>query len=763
MLWARPGEPLLDHLRAVGELAAGWSPRELKREARLAGQIHDLYKATPWFQTYLFADEREKRRLRAELGERLHHAFAGALFGAWVAEQKGLDAPAVFLAVARHHGHLRTPSALLPDPLDPGVLVRGNDPYEVVREQTLALASDKEALDLIGALGLSDEFQRYCGEDLKVWSRHLLRQTRRRGDYWRVLRLFSLLIDADKRLAAGLRSPPRRPLPQDAARKTVAALPKKGPLAPYRARLFSAVNETVERAPLNELFPAALTLSAPTGSGKTLTLFNFALKLRHRLARERNLRPRIVYALPYINLIEQNREVLASALQRAGADPSRLLLAHHHLSEAGSENELEALEESLLLTEAWEAEIIVTTFVQVAETLFGNRNRMLKKLHRFTNGTILLLDEVQAFPVEHWPLLRKLLGEYVGLGNTVVLATATQPALLAGARELAPSFDDYPVRVRVEPAEGPPQTPPKAPRLVVVNTITRSIEVYRAQKALGGKVYYLSTNLTPKDREAVLQAIKADLEESTPFTLVATPIVEAGLDLDFHEAWREIGPVEAVVQVAGRVNRSGGRPAETLHLIPDGGSLGRVYGRVLGEVAREFFQKHLPNTDKGLGATLSAYFSEIEARLASDQAQGFLDAKDRLRFCRRGNPEGCGACVPGHPEACDVCCFSLIQENLVRVPIFIEQDETASDLLRELEKALHEQNPNRRRSLLRALRPRLARYTINPIAPLAAKNLPAETLFGREDYRLVGREQLEAYYDPETGFKWETQLEDQLI
>jgi len=763
VLWARPGEPLLDHLVAVGQLAEGWAPPELKASARLAGRVHDLYKATPWFQRYLAAEEREKQRYRAELGPRLHHAFPGALFGAWVAQRRGLDAPAIFLSVARHHGHLKTPTALLPDPRDPKVLKRGESPYAAVRDQTRALAESSEAIALLDALGLQEDFQDYLEEDLEAWARTLRRTGRKTGEFWRTTRLFSLLIDADKRLAAGVKPPPRRPLPAQAAESLVASLPRTSPIAHLRAQLFNAVDRIAQNDPLDTLFPAALTLSAPTGSGKTLTLFNFALKLRERVERDRGLRPRIVYALPYVNLIEQNRAVLSEALTQAGADPTKLLIAHHHLSEVGDETEFSALEDALLLAEAWEAEVVVTTFVQVAETLFGTRNRMLKKLHRLTGGTLLLLDEVQAFPVEHWPLLRSLLGEFVELGNTVVLATATQPALLPGARELAPALPGYPVRVRIETADGPPRKPATAPRLVVVNTIARSLTVYHEQKALGGRVYYLSTNLTPKDREAVLERLRADLKDARPLTLVATPIVEAGLDLDFHEAWREVGPVEAVVQVAGRVNRSAERSTGTLYLMPDEGSLGRVYGRVLSEVARSFFQDRLPTTDRELSAALSEYFAEIESRLASDRVQGFLEAKASLRFCRPGNPEGCGACAPGQPEACDVCCFALIQENLVRVPIFIEQDGAATEILSELAETLRETNPIHRRARLRALRPQLARYTINPIAPLAAKNLPAETLFGREDYRMVPREQLAAYYHPETGFQWKRSLEDQFL
>ena len=88
------------------------------------------------------------------------------------------------------------------------------------------------------------------------------------------------------------------------------------------------------------------------------------------------------------------------------------------------------------------------------------------------------------------------------------------------------------------------------------------------------------------------------------------------------------------------------------------------------------------------------------------------------------------------------------------MPIFVEEDDEASEVLGHLETALGLDDPERRRRELRLLRPDLARYTISVPIERAAKNLPGP-LFGREDYRLVAREELEAYYDPETGFRWE--------
>ncbi len=761
-LLARPGEPLIEHLRAVAALAEGWAPPELRESARLVGLAHDLYKATPWFQRYLRESPEGQGKLRAKLGPRLHHALPSAFFAAFLARELGLDPLPVFLAVARHHGHLKTAETLLPDPYDPVLLKTPPSErlYAVLGEQTTALLEAKPARSLLEALGWLEPFERFARkgpEQVASWLRAAPFQGERA--YWQTVRLFSLLIDADKHRAAKVEPARRYPLAVNAAAEKVRVLPKKGRLAPFRDRLFEAVNRKAETLPLENLFPAALTLTAPTGSGKTLALLNFALKLRSRLEQEKGLRPRIVYALPLVNLIEQNFQVFSDTLTAAGV-PRQAILAHHHLARILEDDERTSVEEKLLFAESWEAEVIVTTFVQVVETLYGTQNRMLKKLHRFLSGNILILDEAQALPAEDWPLIRRLLKAFVAQGNTVVLATATQPRLLEGALELAPRFPDYPVRVRIQKADGPPTKPARRARLVVVNTIPRSLEVYQALKDAGERVYYLSTNLTPRDRLARIQELKA-LVPQTPLTLVATPIVEAGLDLDFAEGYRELGPLDAVVQVAGRINRSAARETEALFLIPDESRASRVYGKILAHLARDFFSRIEAVADRELEEKLGDYYAELEERISAATAGGHLEALEKGRFCRRGYPAGCD-CGSHNPRGCDVCCYRLIQDPVRRIPIFIEQDEKASETLAELEAALALSDPNARRQALRRLRPDLALYTISPAVERVAQNPPGP-LFGREDYLLVRKDELDAYYDPETGFLWGKEATSQFL
>lgn len=176
-----------------------------------------------------------------------------------------------------------------------------------------------------------------------------------------------------------------------------------------------------------ELLPGLFTLSAPTGSGKTLALLLFAA--RH--ARLFGMR-RIVVALPYLTITDQTVKTYARVLNpwlatlREGAG----LLEHHSLAGAaetkGKSVDLERKRE--FLAENWDAPVVVTTTVQLLESLFANRPGTCRKLHRLA-GSVILLDEVQTIPTElAVPTLAALSYLAERFGVTAVLATATQPA-----------------------------------------------------------------------------------------------------------------------------------------------------------------------------------------------------------------------------------------------------------------------------------------------------------------------------------------------
>ena len=314
------------------------------------------------------------------------------------------------------------------------------------------------------------------------------------------------------------------------------------------------------------------TLSVPTGGGKTLTSLGFALDHAKAHGLER-----IVYGIPFTSIIDQTAEIFRIVL---GADT---ILEHHSGFDPlrDLEAEREVRDKMRLAMQDWAAPIIVTTNVQLFESLFANRSSRCRKLHNLVNSVI-ILDEAQTIPL---PLLRPCVAVLDELtcnyGCSVILCTATQPALaaprfkggfnLSPERELAPdpvglakklqrvTFDIHQSKLSdadlVQEIAGVDQA------LVIVNKRSHALDLYNATKAAGlSGLVHLTTRQTASDRRQILTRIKDDLRNARPCRVIATSLVEAGVDLDFPRVWRAEAGLDQIAQAAGRCNREGLRP-----------------------------------------------------------------------------------------------------------------------------------------------------------------------------------------------------------
>ena len=333
------------------------------------------------------------------------------------------------------------------------------------------------------------------------------------------------------------------------------------------------------------------TLTAPTGTGKTLAMLAFALQ--H--AMEHGLR-RIVLVIPYLNIIEQSgldyRTALDSFVNNEDSVP--FILEDHSL--AGTRfTDKEAQSDMLsshgaLLAENWDAPITVTTSVQFFESLFANRPSACRKLHRLAKSVI-LFDEVQTLPVNlavpTLAALSHLAGRYQ---SSVVFATATQPAFnklndavqkqcIAGwsPEEIVPQELDLFSRCRRIQVEWPavntsiswcelaaklrdhPQT------LCIVNLKRHALQIFQELAHQQG-VFHMSTNMCSAHRRVVLNEVRRRLKNESNCLLISTQCVEAGVDIDFPAVFRAIGPLDAIAQAAGRCNRHGTAPFGNVHV-----------------------------------------------------------------------------------------------------------------------------------------------------------------------------------------------------
>ncbi|HSG40373.1 MAG TPA: CRISPR-associated helicase Cas3', partial [Thermoanaerobaculia bacterium] len=535
-------------------------------EARLAGLLHDLGKYSEVFSLRLAGKE-----------SGLDHWSAGAWAALTRYQQAGT---AIALAIQGHHIGLQNPDALRP---------LGN-PARFAESHPLNLRlTDAHFPALLGRL---------AGDGLTLpeatSSLFNLKDPARGAGMLDVRMLFSALVDADflateahfQRVEGReiLREdgPPLRPAEALAhLENDLARLAANSPAAAEVNRLRSDLLQACLDAAL--LPPGLFTLTAPTGAGKTLAMLAFAL--RH--AREHGLR-RVVVAVPFLSIIEQTVRVYRDLL--APVFGPRYVLEHHSLAgirgqEEKGDGQIAADRAARLQAENWDAPLIVTTSVQLLESLFANRPAACRKLHRLA-GSVILLDEVQTLPpalaAATLATLSRLAERY---GASVVFATATQPAFesldarvrpLAASgwtpREIVPASLELFERARRTRVRWEVETPRSwdslaaelaeaGSALCIVNLKKHALALATLLRDRGVPgLLHLSTNLCPDHRERVLAEVRRRLDDKLPCLLISTQCVEAGVDVDFPVVFRALGPLDAIAQAAGRCNRNGRMP-----------------------------------------------------------------------------------------------------------------------------------------------------------------------------------------------------------
>ena len=321
--------------------------------------------------------------------------------------------------------------------------------------------------------------------------------------------------------------------------------------------------------------PGLFTLTVPTGGGKTLTSLRFALE--HAVSHAMR---RVVYVVPYTSIIEQTASVFRDVLGAGN-------VLEHHASfdwEAAGQMTDDADDEAdsplarlRRAAENWDAPVIVTTAVQFFESLFAARRSRCRKLHNLA-AAVIVLDEAQTLPL---PLLQPCLAALDELArnyrSSLVLCTATQPAVRAqdgfkggldipSERELAPDPAALYARLRrvqvehlTEPIDDAALVAAFAARpqmLCIVNRRDHAARLFQLIRDQDGAVH-LSTLMCPRHRRVVLERVRTRLTDKVPVRLVATSLMEAGVDVDFPEVWREIAGLDSIAQSAGRCNRNG--------------------------------------------------------------------------------------------------------------------------------------------------------------------------------------------------------------
>lgn len=534
---------LCKHLSEVGRLAADRAHQlGLAQSAFVAGLYHDLGKYDPAFQ----------RKLKGEVN-RVDHSTAGAamlLDRAPPSEQ--IPREMIAYAILGHHAGLPDCSTsdtssmwrrieTHKDVLDPIWRHEVANPYTDLGAELLALIGQ----------GFRSE---YLGFDVSVATRML----------------FSALVDADYRDTEAFYAPyqgakdrdwPRlaQVLPQmtaafDAHLAQFARKPDAKGINRLRSDILAHVRDKAA------ILPGLFTLTVPTGGGKTLASLGFALDHARQHGHQR-----IIYAIPFTSIIDQTAAIFCEILGAGN------VLEHHSAIE--DEKDYAGRDKLRLAMEDWAAPVVVTTNVQLFESLFAARPGRARKLHNIA-GSVIILDEAQTIPRPLLlPCLRMLDSLARLFGCSIVLCTATQPAVgetlkdgltLAG-RELAPDPADLARRLkRVEISHGGTMDNASLVAalrgvdqgLVVVNSRVHALDLWNDAKGMEG-LYHLSTRQYAAHRRRMLAVIRQRLKEGLPCRVISTSLIEAGVDVSFPCAWRAEAGLDQIVQVAGRVNRNG--------------------------------------------------------------------------------------------------------------------------------------------------------------------------------------------------------------
>lgn len=632
---------LEDHLRNVASRAAKFAASfGYENWGRALGLLHDAGKVSPAFQRRLYGS-----------GERVDHSAPGAWEALRRYRSRLEDANGRLLAfaIAGHHGGM-------PNGIRAGS--EGRTPLVSRLSKEGVEKTAREFVDYAARVGLRLP-EGSALEPLPLENLAIAGETNdtalARGIFSSstcARMFFSCVVDADYLDTEWFMNPGAAAIRDGVARDDIAELSRrldKHMEAVQASAVPSKVNEM--RSKVLEAcrsaagwVPGIYTLTVPTGGGKTLASLSFAL--RHAMA---NGMRRVIYAIPYTSIVEQNARVFRSVLGDSN------VLEHHSNYDFDAVTDEERKLSDRLAIQNWDAPLVVTTNVQLFESLFSNKPGKCRKLHNIANSVI-VLDEAQMLPDNLLTVTLAMLEELVAdFGVTVLLCTATQPALEghwpfgAHPREIVPFQEElsavlggrtkFAVEGKVRERDLVDALFSSHQSLCIVGTKKKARAIFEDVAARAGVddfegavaagAFHLSANMTPLHRSEVLTEVRRRLTEGERCIVISTQLIEAGVDVDFPVVYREMAGIDSLIQAAGRCNREGRLREGTVHVfeISDEVPLGLASERFdtswLGQMkslARQIIGDH----GHILNPSMSKEFFQARYRMAAKQG---LDAK----------------------------------------------------------------------------------------------------------------------------------------
>lgn len=776
-LMSHPNKKLENHLKNVADFSYDvFNFLEIENKelfsniSFLIGLTHDFAKSTSFFQTYL-SDHTKK--------ENTQHSFLSAIFTYYVVKNY-LDKNNInfesnlsiisYIVVLAHHGNLKDITKLddyNEKKINSKMVLKQIEDLKS-SDDNLSKFYDDFEIDFFRFFDEFDEISEEITDGLLIFSFE-----GNIDNYFYILLFYSSLLDADKMDASESKRINRENIPGDIVDifKKNNLRDSKDNINKTREEAYQEVNGNILNMDLNERI---LSIELPTGIGKTFTGVSAALKLKERINNELNFNPRIIYSLPFLTIVDQNSDTISSILNESSLNGSNFLLNHNHLSDMNyKSNDLENydISNSKILIEGWNSEIIVTTFIQFFYSIISNKNKSLRKFHNITNS-IILLDEIQSLPYKYWKIInlffKKLAYEY---NCWIILMTATQPyifkeneikSLVDNVDYYFNKFDrvNYNFNLDSQNFEDFKKefvdkisNDSKNDYLVVLNTINSSKELYEFIKdyysVMDYDIYlddcngicyigddiqliYLSNNIIPKHRLEKINAIKESNRQSI---VISTQLIEAGVDIDVDIIYRDLAPLDSLVQTAGRCNRSGNKEKGIVNVISLKNENGKSYSSFI-------YDSLLLNKTKEVLTSLNQ-ISEKEFNLAAaknyfkliynsgTQDVYLIKIIENLRF-----PE-----IPSN--------FKLIEEDIQKVDVFVVINSEAKLLFEKYNDIINNYKGFDRKNEFLKIKNKFYKYVISVDETKigSANNLCNDEIF------YIGENDVFRKYDLDTGFK----------
>lgn len=652
-LKSHPHQDLYTHLTQVTDIAmkthqSHSNNNEIDKLIETTCMCHDFGKGTTYFKRYL---EGEYNGLEKQ------HGTISAIFTYWVLPDKWKHLG--FFVVKKHHGSIDNGND---ECKKDNVLWRFKKQIEDIKENGI------EELEEIYKVYLGDrsikDFLEWLSDDsnLKKIKREFIKKKYTIEELFLCEYVYSLLLTADKsQLILNDAFIPDKPYPSNYIKfykdnLVEKALQNNSKLKDslvfnLRNKIYDDMLEKLNSIDLKK--NKILSINIPTGTGKTILAYQAAFILSEMIYNNNNnIRPNIIYTLPFTSVIDQNYEVLSSIIEEnTGKDVNSDELLKFHSVTPIEYKDFEGYDARFCF-ENWQSKIISTTFVQLLNTIFKiGDGSIVNRFHRLANS-IIILDEVQVIDEKYYLIVREFLRILSKEYNCyIILVTATMPIILETVDLIEKKKEYFQQLNRIKIINNSNKDTTldefkdivlddvinneEKSFLIVLNTVKSSKEVYEHLKENSHrKTIYLSTEIYPKLRLEKINEIK---NLHIKYVVVSTQLIEAGVDIDMDIVYRDFSTLDSINQTAGRANRNGIETKGTVKLykLIDGNDryyCNYIYPRYLLSATEEVLSNRDEIQESEIFELNNEYFEKVNKRLSNDSSKKMLKLVERLEF-----------------------------------------------------------------------------------------------------------------------------------